>query len=277
MCKVLNINESGYYKKIRNKQKVSKKAILSVEIQAILKEDEENANYGVNRMLTALKQRNISVSKRTVYRAMSEMGLIHTRRVPHGITKATTEIQERENLIKRDFTAQKPMEKCLCDITEIQTSEGKLYISAILDCFDGAIIGLQIRDNMRKELCIDTVKTAFNKNGNGVILHSDRGSQYTSAEYKNILAKMNIVQSLSGAGHCFDNARMESFFATLKKELLYQIPTYKMKKGNVKSRIYRYIFGYYNTRRINSFNPDGLPPTVYKNLYYSKNKEKSVA
>ena len=88
---------------------------------------------------------------------------------------------------------------------------------------------------------------------------------------------MNIVQSLSGAGHCFDNARMESFFATLKKELLYQIPTYKMKKENVQRRIYRYIFGYYNTRRINSFNPDGLPPIVYKNLYYSKNKEKSVA
>lgn len=277
MCEILGVNESGYYKKIRNQLKISKKDILSVAIKGILQEDEENTNYGVNRMFIALKGRGFTVSKRTVYRVMSELGLLHTRRVPRGTTKATTEAQERENLIKRNFTAQKPMEKCLCDITEIQTVDGKLYVSAILDCFDGAVIGLQMRDNMRKELCIDTVKSAFKKAGGGVILHSDRGSQYTSEEYRKTLKKLNITQSLSGTGHCFDNARMESFFATLKKELLYQIPTYKMKRSEVQSRIFRYIFGYYNTKRINTFNHDGLPPLVCRKLYYAANQEKLTA
>lgn len=277
MCEILGVNESGYYKKIRNQRKISKKDILSVAIQGILQENEENTNYGVNRMFIALRGRGFTVSKRTVYRVMSERGLIHTRRVPRGMTKATTEAQERENIIKRDFTAQKPMEKCLCDITEIQTADGKLYISAILDCFDGAVIGLQMRDNMRKELCIDTVKSVFKKTDGGVILHSDRGSQYTSEEYRKTLEKLNITQSLSGTGYCFDNARMESFFATLKKELLYQIPTYKMKRSEVQSRIFRYIFGYYNTKRINTFNHNGLPPLVYRDLYYAANQEKQTA
>ena len=146
--------------------------------------------------------------------------------------------------------------------------EGKIYVSAILDCFDGSIIGLRIDDNMRKELCIETVKQAFGKRRFTTILHSDRGSQYTSEEFRRTLREMGIIQSLSGTGHCYDNARMESFFATLKKEMIYQLPTYKMTRQEVETEIYRYIFGYYNTKRINSFNPNGLPPLMYKASYF---------
>lgn len=277
MCKTLCVNESGYYKKLKSSKAISKRALLSVEIPKILKENKENENYGIDRMQTALRHKGITASRRTVYRSMSELGLLHACRKPRGITKATTEVQEKENLIKRDFSAQAPYEKCLCDITEIPTGEGKLFISAVFDCFDGMIIGLQMRDNMRKELCIDTVKSAFKNQVGGAILHSDRGSQYTSAEYKNTLKKLNITQSLSGTGRCYDNARMESFFATLKKELLYKIPTYKMKRAEVMSEVFKYIFGYYNTKRINSFNPDGLPPVVYREKYYSSIKEQQIA
>ena len=79
-----------------------------------------------------------------------------------------------------------------------------------------------------------------------------------------------MIQSLSGTGHCYDNARMESFFATLKKEKLYQIPTHRMTRAEVKTVIFRYIFGYYNTQRINSFNPGGVPPTAYREAFINK-------
>ena len=219
-------------------------------------------------MQTALSHRGTHVSIRTVYRTMSEAGLIHKHRRPHGITKADTAAQDRENLIKRDFNADKPLKKLLTDITEVQCSDGKLYVSPILDCFNGEIIALEMRDNMKKELCIDTVKQLREKYGRleGAILHSDRGCQYTSYAFRRTLAYSGLIQSLSGTAHCYDNARMESFFATLKKEKLYQIPTYKMKREEVRSIIFRYIFGYYNTQRINSFNEDGLPPVALRTI-----------
>lgn len=202
------------------------------------------------------------MSRRTVYRTMKEAGLLHKRRKPHGITKATTEIQNKENLIKRDFTADKPLTKLLTDITEVQCVDGKLYISPVLDCYNGEIVALEMGNNMKKELCIDTIKS-LGKHEN-TIIHSDRGSQYTSDEYRKTLKLQGLIQSLSGSGHCYDNARMESFFATLKKEKLYRIPMYKMTRTEVRSIVFRYIFGYYNTVRITSANPNGLPPTVYR-------------
>ena len=231
MCKVLKISESGYYRWLRNRNKPSARQLLSVAIQAVLDEHPDNDNYGVKRMHTALLQKGIQVSKRTVYRAMSEMGLLHRRRRPHGTTKATTEIQDRENLIKRDFTSDQPLQKLLSDITEIQCLDGKLYLSAVLDCYNGEILSIAMDDNMRKELCIRTVeelKQRYGKKLDGAIFHSDRGSQYTSEAFKDTLRDAGLVQSLSGAGHCFDNARMESFFATLKKEKIYRIAAYKL-------------------------------------------------
>ena len=276
LCETLSVNESGYYRRKRSVGKQSKREILSVEIIKIIEEDENNNNYGIKRVLNALKLKGINVGKRTVYRAMSELGLIHKRRKPKGITKADTETQEKENIIKRNFNADKPMEKCLTDITEVQTKDGKIYVSPMFDCYDGGIIALQIDSNMRAELCIKTVRQALTKKNGGIIIHSDRGSQYTSEAYRKELQKYGAIQSLSGTGHCYDNARMESFFATLKKELLYKIPTYKMSKEEVTRAIYRYIFGYYNTKRINSFNPGGLPPMEYRKLYYKKEATKAA-
>ena len=219
-------------------------------------------------MQAALAEKGTHVSLRTVYRTMSEAGLIHRHRRPHGITKADTETQNRDNLIKRNFSADKPLKKLLTDITEVQCADGKLYISPVLDCFNGEIIALEMCDNMKKELCIDTLKQLRDKYGrlDGTVLHSDRGCQYTSYAFRRELVTNGLIQSLSGTAHCYDNARMESFFATLKKEKLYQLPTYRMKREEVKTVIFRYIFGYYNTRRINSFNEGGLPPVQCQQL-----------
>ena len=235
-------------------------------MQDVLDEHPFNDNYGVDRMQIALMHRGYTAGKRRISRIMKENGWLHERkRRPHGLTKATTEIQEKENLIKQDFTSDQPYQKLLTDISQIACRDGKLYISPIMDCFNGEILSLVMRSNMRKELCIDTFNAASKRFPlNGAILHSDRGSQYTSDAFRDSLKNAGVLQSLSGVNHCFDNARMESFFATLKKELLYRIPTYKMKMDEVKAIIFRYVFVYYNRIRIYTSNPDGLPPAAYR-------------
>lgn len=266
MCDVLNVSETGYYRFKRNLGSPGKDAVLSAVIQDVLDEHPFNDNYGVDRMQIALMHRGYTVGKRRISRIMKENGWLHERkRRPKGLTRATTEIQEKENLIKQDFTSDQPYQKLLTDISQISCRDGKLYISPIMDCFNGEIISLVMRSNMRKELCIDTFNAAAKRFPlNGAILHSDRGSQYTSEAFREKLSNAGVLQSLSGVNHCFDNARMESFFATLKKELLYRIPTYKMKMDEVKAIIFRYVFVYYNRIRIYTSNPDGLPPAAYR-------------
>ena len=241
-------------------------------MQDILNESPFNENYGVPRMQMALEKQGLKAGKRRITRIMRENGWIHERkRRPKGLTRATTEIQEKENLLKQDFHSDQPYQKLLTDISQIPCADGKLYISPVMDCFNGEILSLLMRDNMRKELCIDTVVAAARRFPiKGAILHSDRGSQYTSEAFRNELKRNQIQQSLSGVGHCYDNARMESFFATLKKELLYQLPTYKMKMADVKAIIFRYVFGYYNQIRIHTSNPEGLSPAEYRKLYENR-------
>lgn len=267
MCRVLKISESGYYRRLRNQGKQTGRQLLPVKIKEIVKEHPDNQNYGVDRILLALLQKGIQVSHRTVYRTMQEDGMLHKKRNPRSITKATTEVQEQENLIKRDIRADKPLKKLLTDVSEIQSSEGKLYVSPVLDCFSGEILALEMRDNMKKELFIDTIRQLLIQYGKllqGAILHSDRGSQYTSEAFREELQPLGMIQSLSGTGHCFDNARMESFFATLKKEKIYQIAAYKLTRTQVKTILFRYVFTYYNRIRICTVNPGGLPPVKYR-------------
>ena len=272
MCCVLNVSEAGYYKYIKNLDKPDKDTVLSAAIMEIIGEVSFNDNYGVPRMKIALFNKGLKAGTRRLTRLMRELNLIHERkRRPKGLTKATTEVQEQENLIKQDFTADKPFTKLLTDISQIQCADGKLYISPILDCFGGEILALQMRNNMKKELCIDTIEAAARRYPiRGAILHSDRGSQYTSDEFRKTLKSNGVTQSLSGVDHCYDNARMESFFATLKKELLYRIPTHTMRRSKVETIIFRYVFTYYNTIRINTSNPGGLPPAAYRIMQHEE-------
>jgi putative transposase len=137
-----------------------------------------------------------------------------------------------------------------------------------MDCFDGAIVGLKMADNMRTELCTDAFTSAIkNYQAYGMIFHSDRGSQYTSKLYREILAKYAAKQSMSATGKCYDNARMESFFATLKKEGIYKFKTEKMRMETVKSIVFRFIEVYYNRKRIYTTN-GGYPPLMKRSLFY---------
>ncbi|MFC4306977.1 IS3 family transposase [Cohnella boryungensis] len=272
MCEVLAVSESGYYRSLKPTLKQERQKRLLVKIKDIIGEHEDNNNYGVQRILLALSQIEITTSYSTVYRIMKKHGLLKkVRRHPNGITREDAAAQKSENLIQRDFRSSAPNQKWLSDITEVPCSDGKLYLSAVLDCFNGEIVGLAMDDHLRKELCIQAFENACRaRNARGMIYHSDRGSQFTSHAFRERLAKRDAIQSMSGTGRCYDNARMESFFATLKKEKLYKIKTEHYPMAYVKSIIFRYIMVYYNRRRIYTSNPGGWPPAIYRERMLSQ-------
>ena len=235
-------------------------------MQKILAQATENDNYGVDRMLLALGHEGINVSRSSVYRSMKLHGLIHKRKYyPNGITREDAAAQKSENLLARDFHSDEPGKKLLTDITEIQCCDGKLYLAAVLDCFNGEIVGMAMADNMKAELCVSAFENACKGFGyRKMLLHSDRGSQFTSWVFRQALRRYDAVQSMSSTGRCYDNARMESFFATLKKELIYRMGSEHFPRRQVQSAVFRYINGYYNLRRIYTPNPHGLPPARYR-------------
>jgi transposase InsO family protein len=202
-----------------------------------------------------------------VYRLRREKGLIAQRkRRPHGLTKQNPKEQLSEDLVQRDFTARAPGEKWLGDITQAQCKDGKLYICGVLDCFDGTLVGVSMREHMRKELCLSALETAVVRYRPlpWLIFHSDRGSQYTSNGYRSCLQKHEIRQSMGRTGSCYDNARMESFWATLKNDLLYRLPLSTLTREQVRRIVFRWIECYYNRERLYSANPDYMPPLVYR-------------
>ena len=274
MCEALDVSETGFYKWKRTRNRPKAWQILLVKIHEIIDEYPDNDNYGIERIMLALNQRGIKNNSRsTVIRAMRKGNLLHkNRRSPNGLTKADKKANRPENIIKRNFTASKPNEKWLTDITEIPCSDGKLYVAPIFDCFSGEIISLAMDSHMKKDLCIGAVKEAYKlvNPGNGVIIHSDAGSQYTSDKYKEVLGRFKAIQSMSDVGKCYDNSRMESFFATLKKEKIYKFNTLKMKREEVKKIVWRYTMIYYNRQRITTVNKGGFPPTIYRKMTTDK-------
>lgn len=261
MCRSLGVSEAGYYKHLRLSHRPHRHATLLAQIYECLREDPENVNYGVTRIWMWLKQnRNFLGGYGVIRRICLDNNLmIRRKRHPNGITKVDRKTEKSENLIQQNFSADAPNQKWLTDITEIPCRENKLYLSPILDCYDGAVLAYKMDINMRAELCVESFEMACRKEkARGMVMHSDRGSQYTSKKFRESLEKRGATQSMSGVGRCYDNARMESFFATLKKEKLYKIDTTKMSVDEVKSIIVHFV-AYYNWRRIYTTN-GGTPP-----------------
>ena len=193
------------------------------------------------------------------------------KKKPNGITKADKNARKSNDLLQRNFLADAPFTKCVTDMTEIPVKGGKLYVSAIFDCYHLEVLGLAIDTNMRAELCIKTLADAQNKHPelHGVTIHSDRGSQYTSHDYRAAMKRHVFIQSMnSDCGRYHDNARCESMWARMKEELLYdRYDTTKMSVGEVKSLIWRYYESYWNNRRICSA-IGGMPLKVKLENYY---------
>lgn len=280
-CRVLHVSRQGFYQYLANKERPWKYQSLADAMLEILSEDECNDTYGRIRMYQALNLKqpeNVKIpSERTVYRIMEEIGICHQPgRKPNGITKADREARKSEDLLKRDFHAKEPLKKCVTDITEIKASDGKLYVSAVFDCFDSSVLGLAMDTTMKATLCVQTLENTAKAYPGicGAIIHSDRGSQSTSQLYRDVIRRYGIRQSMnSGSGRCHDNARCESMWARMKTELLYErYDTEKMTIDELKTIIWRYFISYWNNRRICSAN-GGLPPMLKRQQYYDSLKE----
>lgn len=173
------------------------------------------------------------------------------------------------NLLKQDFSAQAPCQKWVGDITYIATGEGWLYLATVIDLFSRRVVGWAISDRMTKQLVINAINMAIMNEHppKGLIFHSDRGSQYASYDFQDLLREHEILQSMSAKGDCYDNACAESFFATIKKELIHR------RRFSTRSQatlaILQYIVSWYNPQRIHSALGD-LSPMEFEREYYER-------
>ena len=164
-CRVLKVSRQGFYRHLSRRERPWKYQRLADAMREIHDEDVCNDTCGRKRMHQALllkQPEGVDIpSERTVYRVMKEIGLVHhPRRRPNGITWADREASKSDDLLKRDFSAEKPLEKCVTDITERKAKDGRLYVSAIFDCFDLTVLGLSMDGSMRAELCVRTLDSA---------------------------------------------------------------------------------------------------------------------
>lgn len=275
-CRMLGVSRQGFYKYLANKDRPWKYQGLAEAMKEICSEDECNDTYGRIRMYQALllkQPEGIHIpSERTVYRVMDQICLSHRpKRKPNGITKADREAMKSDDLLRRDFHSDAPLEKCVTDTTEIKAADGKLYVSVIFDCYDLGVLGLAMETNMKADLCVHTLENALTAYPSlkGSIIHSDRGAQYTSEIYRQAISRYGIRQSMNSAGgRCHDNARCESMWARMKTELLYdRYDTEQMTVEELKVLVWRYFISYWNNRRICSAN-GGLPPMQKRRQYY---------
>jgi len=229
---------------------------------------ESYKTYGIRRIKAKLNKEGISCGKNRIARLMRENGVFSRLRRKY---KATTNSNHRlpvaPNLLDQDFTADKPNIKWVGDITYIPTDEGFLYFSGIEDLFQRKVVGWSLGDRITKELTISSLEQAVGREnpGEGLIFHSDRGSQYAAYAYQEVLGKYCIRQSMSRKGDCYDNACMESFFSTLKKDIIYG-NKFKTRE-EAKLVIIEYIETFYNCHRLHS-TLGNMSPMEYERQYY---------
>jgi len=207
----------------------------------------------------------------TVAKVMDENGLMKKKKKTKGLTKADKDAQKSDNLLKQDFKSDAPNKKTVTDITEFAGCDGKVYTSAVFDCFDNTCLGLTMADHMRAELVIETFSQAASRYDlRNAISHSDRGSQYTSDDFRKKLKEIGMVQSMnSAAGRCHDNAKCESMWARGKEEIMACYDIKSMTCAELKKLIYRYYMDYWNNRRICSA-IGGVPPMIKRDAYYEE-------
>jgi len=280
MCRLLDVTRQGYDKYKKSLDKEDKHAELLAQIEAILEEDEFNDKYGRRRMYEALKYRGIDVGESTVYRVCKKHSLLQKANKPKGLTKQEKEAYKSDDLLKGDFEASEPGVKYVTDITQIQAKNGTVYISALFDCYENLCEGLSMADNMKTPLVSYSIESTFDNRGvsGSAIVHSDRGAQYTSEAFREVLEEYGITQSMSHAGSsCFGNAKCESMWGRLKEEAIYgRYETKKMTVEEVKTLVFRYYMGYWNHRRICSA-IGGIPPVEKRRRFLEQKQKELIA
>jgi putative transposase len=253
MCRCLAVSRSGYYawRKRAPSTRVKQDARLRVEIAA--SHSASRRTYGSPRILRDLREEGHRVSRKRVARLMRELGLEGRRKRRF---RATTDSRHRfpvaPNLLMRDFEVEAPNTAWVTDITYLATLDGWLYLAVVLDLFSRRVVGYAMSERIDRALVLEALGKALGRRPGvrDLIHHSDRGSQYASHDYRDALDQAGITCSMSRRGDCWDNAVVESFFGTLKMELLYELPL--QTSGATRSAAADYIDDFYNVRRRHS-------------------------
>jgi putative transposase len=253
MCDVLGVSVSGYYAwrrnpgSSRNKENVR----LVTHIKAV--HEESGKTYGSPRIHVELRTRGVRCGKNRVARLMRQRGIQARHKRKYKVTTDSDHnLPVHENRLNRSFDAQSPNMSWVADITYIWTREGWLYLAVILDLFSRKIIGWSMRERMEKRLVMDALFMALGqrKPARGLLHHSDRGSQYASKEYQDMLRNAGIQCSMSRKANCWDNAVAESFFSTLKREWV-QGKRYRT-RTEARADLFYFIETWYNRKRRHS-------------------------
>ncbi len=255
MCKVLNVSSSGYYYwhkhpvgARQHKQNQLVNHIRRVHTQS-------QSRYGSPRIADELRDQGVKASRNRIARLMQKEGIrsIMYKKYRVQTTESNHNYPVAKNLLNREFTAEKPGQKWVSDITYIATGQGWLYLTAILDLADRKVVGWALSESLK---AVDTSVAAWrmalkNRPLNGrLIFHSDRGIQYACTEFRDELKELPVEQSMSRKGNCWDNAVAESFFKTLKSELVNH--THFETRAAARLATFEYIKGWYNRRRKHS-------------------------
>jgi transposase InsO family protein len=253
MCRVLGVSRSGYYKWAKHidsdRQKSNEHLLMRIRDAYV----RGRGTYGSPRVTAELKSKGIPCGKNRVAQLMKSNGIkAKTKRRFKATTKSKHDFLVSDNLLNQRFSADEANKVWVSDITFIRTREGWLYLAAILDVFNRQIVGWSIDSKLSHELLADALHKALRnrKPERGVMFHSDRGTQYASYAFRDLMERYGFVQSMSSSGNCYDNALMESFFHTLKTELIY-FEKYQTRQ-EARGSIFEYIELFYNRVRRHS-------------------------
>lgn len=255
MCRVLKVSRSSYYYWLKAPNNKRKERIKELKIQIQTVYFKAKGRYGSPRIKEELCRNGTKVSQPTVAKYMKEMGLKSKLARKYRVTTDSNHKEPvADNLLQRDFFSFSPLKKCVSDITYIPTKNGFLYLTIVMDLFNRDIIGWNLSANMTAK---DTVLAAINKVATQytfepeMLFHSDRGVQYASKATRNTLKSYQIIQSMSRKGDCWDNAVAESFFKSLKMELIYGTKLVGAKQ--MRNKIFEYIEIWYRKQRRHSY------------------------
>jgi len=253
LCEVLAVSASGYHKWL--KRKGSQRAIEDQRIVGIIKfhYNRSKGTYGLPRIFAAMRKEGFVVNKKRIARLMRANNIkAKTKRRFRITTVRNSKAAASDNILNKNFTASKENKIWTGDITYLWTKEGWLYLVVVMDIYSRKIVGWSLGSCLSTELVIRALLMAIvHRNpARGIIFHSDRGSQYTSSSFRQILKNYGIVQSMSSTGNCYDNAITESFFHTLKTELVYW--NHYQTRDEAKGSIFEYIEIFYNRQRLHS-------------------------
>jgi len=254
MCAVLEVSPAGYYawRDRPVSERAKSDATLLAEIRQVHRDS--RGRYGSPRVHAALRRQGRDASRGRIERAMRRNGIRAIMAKPRRArtTDSRHDLPIAPNLVARDFTTDAPNRVWLGDITYIPTAEGWLYLAVIMDLFSRKIVGWAMRDHMQVELASAALTMAIRdrRPQAGLICHNDRGVQYASHAYRGALASASLTASMSRKADCYDNAPMESFFHTLKTELVHH-RNYKT-RDEAQRDIFAYIEGFYNRTRLHS-------------------------